>query len=49
MILADRISLESALKHHWFINVKSKLKQNKVERKIKKSLPSLKTIIELKE
>lgn len=40
------MKLEEALKHHWFINVKSKLKQKKVERKHNKFLPCLKTIIE---
>lgn len=43
------MSIEETLKHHWFINVKSKLKSNKVERKRKKPLPSLRTIIELRE
>jgi len=41
--------IEETLKHHWFINIKSKLKTNKHERKRKKPLPSLRTIIELRE
>ncbi|CAD8101983.1 unnamed protein product [Paramecium primaurelia] len=41
----NRIKLEEAIKHHWFINIKQKLKP-KVERR-KQHLPSLKTIIEL--
>ncbi|CAK79861.1 unnamed protein product (macronuclear) [Paramecium tetraurelia] len=41
----NRIKLEEAIKHHWFINIKQKLKP-KIERR-KQHLPSLKTIIEL--
>ncbi|CAD8149181.1 unnamed protein product [Paramecium octaurelia] len=41
----NRIKLEDAIKHHWFINIKQKLKP-KIERR-KQHLPSLKTIIEL--
>ena len=46
---AQRISLSEASKHHWFVNVKSKIKGMKIERKRKKPLPSLRTIIELRE
>lgn len=43
-----RISLEEALKHHWFINIKQKLKTRDGEMKQNiMELPSLKTIIEL--
>jgi calcium-dependent protein kinase len=45
----ERMTIEEALKHHWFINIKSKLKTNKLERKRKQPLPSLRTIIELRE
>ncbi|CAD8066441.1 unnamed protein product [Paramecium sonneborni] len=41
----NRIRLEEAMKHHWFVNIKQKLKP-KIERR-KQHLPSLKTIIEL--
>lgn len=43
-----RPTIEETLKHHWFVNIKSKIKPKKDERKIK-ILPSLRTIIELRE
>lgn len=42
------MTIKEATKHHWFVNVKSKIKSIKVERKRKKPLPSLRTIIELR-
>ncbi|KAM3142552.1 hypothetical protein pb186bvf_005454 [Paramecium bursaria] len=47
--LAKRMTIKEATKHHWFVNVKNKIKSLKVERKRKKPLPSLRTIIELRE
>ena len=44
-----RMTIKEASKHHWFLNVKNKIKSMKVERKRKKPLPSLRTIIELRE
>ncbi|CAD8195402.1 unnamed protein product [Paramecium octaurelia] len=46
---ASKLTIKEATKHHWFVNVKSKIKSLKVERKRKKPLPSLRTIIELRE
>ena len=43
------MTIKEATKHHWFVNVKNKIKSLKVERKRKKPLPSLRTIIELRE
>lgn len=43
------MSMKEATKHHWFVNVKNKIKSMKHERKRKKPLPSLRTIIELRE
>jgi calcium-dependent protein kinase len=49
IIWDKRLAIKEATKHHWFVNVKSKIKSLKVERKRKKPLPSLRTIIELRE
>ncbi|CAD8213033.1 unnamed protein product [Paramecium octaurelia] len=46
---SSKLTIKDATKHHWFVNVKSKIKSLKVERKRKKPLPSLRTIIELRE
>ena len=43
------MTIKEATKHHWFVNVKNKIKSMKHERKRKKPLPSLRTIIELRE
>lgn len=44
-----RMTIKEATKHSWFVNIKSKIKSMKMERKRKKPLPSLRTIIELRE
>ena len=49
LLLENRLSLVEGIKHHWFLNVKNKIKQMKIERKKKVELPSLRTIIELRE
>ncbi|CAD8065467.1 unnamed protein product [Paramecium primaurelia] len=41
----QRVKLEEAMKHHWFVNIKQKFKPKQERRK--QHLPSLNTIIEL--
>ncbi len=41
--------INEASKQAWFVNVKNKIKSMKMERKRKVPLPSLRTIIELRE
>ncbi|CAK91490.1 unnamed protein product (macronuclear) [Paramecium tetraurelia] len=45
---SKRISIFDCMMHHWFVNIKSKIKQLNVVKKKKVILPSLKTIIELR-
>ncbi|CAD8065248.1 unnamed protein product [Paramecium sonneborni] len=44
----QRIQISDSMKHHWFVNIKSKIKQQNDVKKKKVILPSLKTIIELR-
>ncbi|CAD8157229.1 unnamed protein product [Paramecium pentaurelia] len=44
----QRITISDSMKHHWFVNIKSKIKQLNVIKKKKVELPSLRTIIELR-
>lgn len=43
------MKLENILKHQWFLNIKAKLQNGKVERKSKQGYGILRTIIELQE
>ncbi|CAD8045231.1 unnamed protein product [Paramecium primaurelia] len=45
---SKRIQISDCMMHHWFVNIKSKIKQLNVVKKKKVILPSLKTIIELR-
>ncbi|KAM3131589.1 hypothetical protein pb186bvf_016253 [Paramecium bursaria] len=45
----ERPTIQEVTKHQWFVNIKNKQKTSQIKRKVKRPLPSLRTIIELRE